>query len=373
MFAHAVTALKTPPAVMPWQLVSSARQMSLTTDFSADFEKHQRIDALVQRGKLEASLMQARQGLLEEPAEISLKTKKKSRRHKGPGPSTATAARTLKEDGVVRLNNALSASTAAMLRTEILERRAQGLTAMNNGEDWTQYFANVFVSSNRWDLLLPLKGMRGVQAALRELFVGSATVCNVFLSLLGDDATLYDLAVFISEPGSPRQPVHPDNPHQEHPLMLTCFVALQDIHSFMGPTTFIPKTHTAAAHAEYDDIFQCDAMLSERPSVVALLNSGDAVLYDSRTMHCGGLNDVHEGATRALLYFSFLNPLAILPEGEVGSILSDIKPITLREICTKLADVRDNDISFDPFDEVKAETVREESLVAKEDSTGAQC
>jgi ectoine hydroxylase-related dioxygenase (phytanoyl-CoA dioxygenase family) len=89
------------------------------------------------------------------------------------------------------------------------------------------------------------------------------------------------------------------------------------------PTIFLPKTHTAAAHAEYADILQCDTMLSERPSVVALLNSGDAVLYDSRTMHCGGANDIHEGATRALLYFSFLNPRAILPMGDVGSIMSD--------------------------------------------------
>jgi TPR repeat protein len=189
-----------------------------------------------------------------------------------------------------------------------------------------------------------------VQTALRELLL-QGTLANVLLSTLGDDATLYELAVLISEPGSPRQPVHPDNPHQEHPPLLTCFVALQDIHSSMGPTTFIPKTNTAAAHAEFDDIGQRDAMLEKRPNVAALLNAGDASLFDSRTMHCGGANDVHEGATRALLYVSFRNPRATMPIGNVGSIMSDIKPISLRELRTKLGALSDGD----PFDDEEEE------------------
>jgi hypothetical protein len=283
-------------------------------------------------------------------------------------------SRTLRQDGVVRLNGALSAQTAATLRADVLERRARALTAIEDGDDWRQYFADVLLKSNRCDLLLPLKGSRAVQTALRELLVGSTSVSSALLTLLGDDATFYELAALISEPGSPRQPVHPDNPHQEHPPLLTCFVALQDIRSSMGPTIFLPKTNTAAAHAEFDDIFQRDTMLSERPSVVALLNAGDASLFDSRTIHCGGANDLDEGATRALFYFSFRNPCATLPIGNVGSIMPDMKLITLREVRTKLAALSDDDISFDPFDEEEeeAEALREYSAAAKEGCADAQ-
>jgi hypothetical protein len=142
----------------------------------------------------------------------------------------------------------------------------------------------------------------------------------------------------------------------------------------MGPTTFLPKTNTAAAHAEFDDMSQRDTLLSERPSVVALLNAGDASLFDSRTMHCGGANDIDKGATRALVYFSFRNPRVTLPIGNVGSLMPDTKPITLRELRAKLAATSDDDISFDPFDdeEEEADAFREYSAAAKEGNADAQ-
>jgi hypothetical protein len=338
--------------------------------FSDAFDSHQ-IDALIQRGELEASLMKNLQGTLEGPTvkvkKISKKKKDNNNNNKDSNnntPSSATFARELKRDGVVRVNNALSASTAAMLRAEVLERRSKALEAIDGGDDWRQYFADVLLKSNRCDLLLPLKGSRGVQLALRELLLGSSssaattttttTLSNVLRSTVGDDAMLYELAALVSEPGSPRQPVHPDNPFQAHAPLFTLFVALQDIHSSMGPTIFLPKTHTAAAHAEYDnitfqDVSQRDNMLEARPNVAALLNAGDVSIFDSRTMHCGGANDSIEGATRALLYVSFRNPSATQAIGNVGSIMSDIPPMTLGELRTKLASLRDDDVSFDPF------------------------
>jgi hypothetical protein len=188
----------------------------------------------------------------------------------------------------------------------------------------------------------------------------------VLHSAIGDDATLYELSVLISEPGSDRQPVHPDNPYQEDVPLITCFVALQDVSSNMGPTTFLPNTHTAAAHAEFDNVATRDAMLEKRPNTNALLQSGDASVFDSRTMHCGGANDSIQGETRALLYVSFRNPRATLPIGNVGSLMSDIKPITLRELKVKLAKLSDDDLSIDPFDreEEESETIREFRLAA---------
>ena len=343
------------------------------------FDSHQ-MDALVQRGELEAKLMQAaQQGVLGEeskPSSSKEKSSKQQKKKKVKSPSVAIATRTLKQDGVVRLNGALSASTAAILREEILERRTAAYAAIDNGngDNWRQYFADVLLKSNRCDMLLPLKGSKGVQAALRELLL-QGTLANILLSTLGEDATLYELAALISEPGSPRQPVHPDNPHQEHPPLLTCFVALQDIDSSsMGPTTFIPKTHTAAAHAEFDDVSKRDAMLEIRPNVVALLNAGDASLFDSRTFHCGGANNEK---TRALFYISFRNPRATMPIGNVGSIMPDIiKPnsMTLRELRTKLAAITSDDDNNDPFDneQEELEAVDEYRVAAEEGNPDAQ-
>jgi hypothetical protein len=378
------------------------------SDFESGFDSH-RMDALVQRGELEATLMQTALGPpLMEPlmsaSEVVAETvpskagfgggakagfgggaKKKSKKKKvktipsvpvtPPLSTLSVSVSTLHKDGVVRLNNVLSSSTSAKLRKEVLERRDNAYAAIDGGENWRLHFADVLLKSNRCDLLLPLKGSRVVQTALRELLLDDGTrndhdgngnangkLGSMLQSTIGDDATLYELAVLISEPGSPRQPVHPDNPYQENVPLLTCFVALQHVTSKMGPTTFLPNTHTAAAHAEFDNVATRDAMLEKRPNTNSLLDAGDASLFDSRTLHCGGANDSLEGGTRALLYVSFRNPRAT-HVGNVGSIMSDIKPITLRELKLKLAKLSD-DTTLDPFEEEEAEAISMYRLAA---------
>jgi hypothetical protein len=364
---HAGTSLRTRMAV----ILSAESATATTPAFSSGFDSGQ-MDALVQRGVLEASLMQAtHQGELEEPGKKSGTNKKKKQKEskKVKPPSAAVATRALKQEGVIRLNGALSATTAAALREQVLESRAAAYAAIEGGDNWRNYFADVLLKSNRCDMLLPLKGSPVVQAALRELLI-HGTLANVLLSTVGDDASLYELSVLISEPGSPRQPVHPDNPHQEHPPLVTCFVALQDIDATMGPTTFLPKTHTAAAHAEFDNVSQRDAMLETRPNVHALLNTGDVSVFDSRTMHCGGCN---KGSTRALFYVSFRNPRAKMPIGNVGSIRSDVKPITLRELRARLGSMATSD-GKDAFDDSMEEPdeVKQYRLAAEEGNADAQ-
>ena len=93
-----------------------------------------------------------------------------------------------------------------------------------------------------------------------------------------------------------------------------------------------------------------DEFLKSSPSVMGLLNTGDVSLFDSRTMHCGGANDVERGSTRVLLYMSFCNPRAVEPIGNVGSMMSDIKRMMVRELRTKLAEaVKDGDDGDNPF------------------------
>ena len=136
--------------------------------------------------------------------------KKKSKGRGGAKPPSlkALSALALSQEGVVRLDGVLQASTAASLRAEILERRAAAFAAVESGEDWRLYFADVLLKADRCDLLMPLKGNRGMQMALRELLVGSRAAGDgggggggggasttllhgVLGSTLGDDATLY--------------------------------------------------------------------------------------------------------------------------------------------------------------------------------------
>jgi len=276
------------------------------------------------------------------------KKKKKPTKKKKKGPSTAVAARTLRQQGVLRLNGVLSAETATGLREEILERRTAAYaacassTATSDPNEWRKYFADVLLKKERCDLFLPLKGEHTLQKALHELLVTSNILYNVLVTALGgDDVTLYELSALISEPGSPRQPVHPDNPYQDQPPLITVFIALQDITLPMGPTTFIPRSNTPEAHAVFNgSVPQRDAFLQQKPSLLALLQSGDASLFDSRTLHCGTANDGLEGATRVLLYMSFRNPRATEPIGNVGSLHPTVpRGTTLQELRSFLSGV----------------------------------
>jgi hypothetical protein len=280
-------------------------------------------------------------------------------------------------DGVVRINGALSPRTAAALRHDVLERRAAAYAAVASGSRSPDFEFGTFMQyAERCDLLLPLKGNRVVQRALRELLCGAARsgagqsspptvatttpLCDLLLATVGQDAVLYELAALVSEPGAPRQPVHPDSPWQAatplEPPLLTSFVALQAVADAMGPTLFLPGTHGScdggAAHAAYSaSPASLDALLHARPSAAALLGAGDASCFDSRILHCGGANAHPDrgGKTRALFYVSFRNPLAAQPIGTAGSLRKDVEPLTLVALRAKLAALGDSDDDLDPF------------------------
>ena len=376
----------TAPITIPQKIASSSSSALSSSSFSGGFDSD-RMDALTQRGELEASLMmQSFTGVLGEDApnhhhhKKKTKTTNKTKEKKKKAPSAAIAARTLGQEGVVKLDGILSSHTASVLRHEILERRDAALASISDNDDnnWRQYFADVLLKGNqhqgqRYDLLLPLSHNPTLQTALHELLVSSNLLYNTLVNALGgEDIALYELSSLISEPGSPRQPVHPDNPHQEFAPLLTVFVALQDITPEMGPTNFIPRSNTAEAHAIFNDVPRRDDLLRTSPNIIALLRSGDASLFDSRTLHCGGSNDREEGDTRVLMYMSFRNPRATEPIGNVGSMMPGIEQMTISELRTKLVAAEksrgdaikrnkdngdDGNISFvaiDPFDDKHA-------------------
>ena len=79
-------------------------------------------------------------------------------------------------------------------------------------------------------------------------------------------------------------------------LLHTTFIALQPVTRALGPTRFLPGTHAAAApHAALAAMGDVTGLRRTRdapppPSLVALLRTGDASLYDGKILHCGGAN-----------------------------------------------------------------------------------
>ena len=93
------------------------------------------------------------------------------------------------------------------------------------------------------------------------------------------------------------------------PILFSAFVAMQPISRALGPTRFVPFTHTdeeahAALESHGDVIGLASVPKGERPwrqpgstdgalpprSYVALLQTGDVAVYDGRTFHSGGAN-----------------------------------------------------------------------------------
>ena len=164
-------------------------------------------------------------------------------------------------------------------------------------------------------------------AVLQQSPVG-ATIAD----LLSKDAILYELSCLISDPGSQRQVMHPDTPCAagEDAVLFTCFVALQDITLDMGPTTWMPGTHTLQAHEQFQNdnkvdnqLSPKDTLLKQGPVVLGLLPKGCCAIFDSRLLHCGGANTNASNQSRALFYFSFKNP-NVPNAGNPGSIRPDL-------------------------------------------------
>ena len=112
------------------------------------------------------------------------------------------------------------------------------------------------------------------------------------------------------------------------PTILTAFCALQDIDETMGPTIFLPATHTTEAHEAFftyenfeaafsdcDDDEEEEEVDHEREARIAAildawspwrgeLSTGDVSLFDSRCLHAGGANVSQR--QRVLFYCSFI-------------------------------------------------------------------
>lgn len=269
-------------------------------------------------------------------------------------PELLALTKAIREDGLVRIDNVLSGTRADDLREYLIDLRKRAKEDVETGaiEDSQQRFADVLLNQNRCDLKIPL-GPKPVNEALLDVLNnenddGPSLVRNVIEGVfdhytpqkIGAMASLWELNCFMSNSGARRQLVHADCvcldaiPGLDHtdtrspsdpagePILLTCFIALQDIDASMGPTVFMPNTHNIYSHNVFFETGRDKAstpdgtnspkngiLRSSKSLIGAPIPKGSCIIFDPRVLHCAGANQYPDAKeTRALFYMTFKNP-----------------------------------------------------------------
>jgi hypothetical protein len=276
-------------------------------------------------------------------------------------------AKVMKRDGVLRINNALSAEVASKLRQHILDQQTIAVKETErDARASKQYFGVEQSRKNRCDMHLSLSrggiqttsgensdsaGEENILAdALQELLSSGGTLRPLYEALVSTEGEFYELAGIITNPGSNRQMVHPDLPFQKNSPLYVIFLALQDVTDDMGPTSFLLKSHTEKTINIFDsgDMEAKDEQLRKADCQLSTLKNGDAVVFDARILHCGGANDVDKGGTRVMLNFSFRNPKVQGNLGYKGSMMPGyVGAMTLGDVGDALDRYKAGD--SDPF------------------------
>ena len=191
----------------------------------------------------------------------------------------------LATDGALRVNGVLPAALAADVRTVALAAAVPG--------------------AQRQEVPLSLKSDAVASAAAA---VAASPVGRALEDLCGGDAPLFDLCAVVSAPGCASQPLHSDlgfDGAVAAPLY-TCFVALQETSTALGPTEFCVGSHV---DADAHNSLRQGAL--SREAVPFPLAVGAAVLFDARIAHRGGPNSSNR--RRAYLSMTFANPRGSAP------------------------------------------------------------
>ena len=224
-----------------------------------------------------------------------------------PAQLTAEFAR----EGCVRLSGLVPALLSHSVNAAVDRELAAALKIVDQEPHRrAELFGNIHARTNRHDLFLPMSG------CISKLIVHLVSALQPALTqLLGGEALLHDFSAVMSDPGSTRQPVHPDTQFDPSSScgLVQVFVCLEPITLEMGPTLLFPRTHGQQFHEQFTKAAVLhgssatdEMMLSSKDHVHALLGAGDCVLMDSRLMHCGGANQSRR--RRSLVSFSLGRP-----------------------------------------------------------------
>jgi hypothetical protein len=217
----------------------------------------------------------------------------------------------MRVSGVVRINNVISEEMADSMLELVMLEFEKARKDVSSGVRDSERFSNLLSSTNRWDMKLPWSP--GLADVLRRIVRPGTPLGDLLTSLVSNNGTVHELAAFVTMPGAGRQVMHADTLWSSTPSVYTCTIALQDVSRRMGPTVLIPGTHTRAAHRRFDVADTRRDLLAGTPHVLSTLCAGDAAVYDSRLLHCGGANMSER--PRVLLYLSLLHPQGPIATG----------------------------------------------------------
>eukprot|EP00310_Coccolithus_braarudii_P001358 CAMPEP_0183359104 /NCGR_PEP_ID=MMETSP0164_2-20130417/51216_1 /TAXON_ID=221442 /ORGANISM="Coccolithus pelagicus ssp braarudi, Strain PLY182g" /LENGTH=405 /DNA_ID=CAMNT_0025533147 /DNA_START=141 /DNA_END=1358 /DNA_ORIENTATION=+ len=291
------------------------------------------------------------------PAAATGKSKASKSKTSKKGSKSAGAAKALKQhgsvlakelinEGVVRIDGAITAATADALREFVDAERIRSTAEVSSGQrQFSDRFADLVLVENRCDLLLPLDGPP--VDALQELLGERSVLGPLLEEVVGRNAVFQEIACLISEPGAEQQPLHPDTPFTPTPSLYAAFLALQDVTVEMGPTLYLPGTHTKEQHTIFyggnlavgrDPVGTRtnpvnEEYLASRPVKFGLLKKGDVALYNQQVLHCGSANE-SEDRVRRQFYISVRNPAV-----KGINARASIRPAYLNQL--SLGEVRD--------------------------------
>lgn len=280
-------------------------------------------------------------------------------------PDSAAQGALLERDGYVILRKVLDSTLADALHADVNVHLDETLSKFKNGtiaqeEAFGAIAPPMQLVQNRWNLLLNMTP--STLSVIESVMVHAH---QIFEDACGFDAEMCDLSALIVDPGSLAQQVHfdtefsdedDDNDTQEDegvdedhviraladceilaPLkveldhdklkqkesiairkrsqqskqkrLITAFIALQDVPLEMGPTYVTPRTANKNSHIELTSaptVEDTKAVIDRfrDQGIACILEKGDMVLMDSRTIHRGSANT--SSTRRILLDFAIV-------------------------------------------------------------------
>jgi len=146
-------------------------------------------------------------------------------------------------DGPAVTSSLPSASAAApvlsLQEEQLKSLRQNGFCVVARRYIFWRFFNHVSRPKNRHSIALPW-----TPSLVLTLDRSIGRVRLLLNQILPDDSPLVEVSSIVSLPGSVDQMVHSDIPYSLHQLLITGFVALEDVTLEQGPTRVFPRTHS---------------------------------------------------------------------------------------------------------------------------------
>jgi hypothetical protein len=228
----------------------------------------------------------------------------------------------LRDTGFVLIKRPQSATADLDSAQSEITSHLAGIESSWKYSAW-RFFNQVNSAEKRHAFPMPLSDGSAVTTVLNESIGHVRELLDI---MLAPNAALVELAGMISLPGSEEQKWHCDVPFYDgkwgqNPLVLSVFVAMEDITVEKGPTCLYAGTHTEAFEIKTTPgkvLYNSDGSvegpgenttslrrqrLAQETACYAPLKAGDMLIFDTKIFHYGAAN--HSSVQRDLLSLSF--------------------------------------------------------------------